>query len=39
LINYGEENTIKINYKDVDGDGEVDRMVIQEGSDEVNYKT
>ena len=28
LVNYDENNTIKINYKDVDGDGEADRLVI-----------
>lgn len=38
-INYDDENTIKINYKDVDGDGEADRLVINEDSKKVEYKT
>jgi hypothetical protein len=36
-IKYDDENTIKINYNDADG--EMDRMVINEDDEKVKYKT
>ena len=38
-VDYEEENTIKINYQDVDGDGMADRLVVNEDDNKMKYKT